>query len=116
MPAATAVMVGGQVAATAAQTVAQITDIKKRREFEQRLATLSNEQRAQLDRDLLRAGSADRRIEILANSLASVRAAQSTTAIKARQEAQTKREITTAIVVVGGAALILIAVVLLKRK
>ena len=108
----TAVAIGS----AAAQTVGQLVDAKKRREFEQGLALLTTDQRAQLERELQRTTSVDKRIEIMANSLAQVRAAQSSTAIKAKQEAQIKREITTAIVVVGSAALILIAVVLLKRK
>lgn len=109
---ATLISVGASIPAT----IGQLTDMKKRREFEQALSLLTFDQRAQLERELQRTTSVDKRLEILANSLAQVRSAQAATAIKARQEAQLKREITTAIIVVGSAAIILIAVVLLKRK
>lgn len=97
-------------------TVSQVSDQKKRREYEQKLALLSMEERQKLERDLMRTNSKDKKLEILAIALSGIRSRQAETLITAKQKEQARRETLTALVVIGSAALVLVAVILIKKK
>jgi hypothetical protein len=101
----------GAVSAVAG-TIGQIVDASKRRQIEANFNLLDASQKAQLERELQRTNDRSKRLEILYNSVASIRAAQSSSAIQLKAQ----RERTLAFVVVGGAIVILIGIVLLKRK
>ena len=115
------VAIGAGVGAATAigGTVAQITDAKKRRDFEQKLAFLDLDQRAKLERELQATSSANKRIEILTNAVATIRAAQSSailsSTITSKALAKSKSETTMAIAIVGGAVVILGAIALIKK-
>lgn len=63
------VSAGLQVGATAAMTISQISDMNKRRKFEQALDLLSNDQQNALNQQLAAAGTQTDRLKILSDSL-----------------------------------------------
>jgi len=95
-----------------AGTVGQIVDASKRRQIEANLNLLDSSQKAQLERELQKTNDKSKRLEILYNSVATIRAAQTSATIQSKVQ----RERTLAIVVVGGAIALLIGIALLKRK
>jgi len=107
-----AVGVGTQVA----QTVASIQDMNKRRQFEQNLSMLDNQQRLDLEKALQRSTSLDNKMAILTNAISNIRSAQTTTILSSTINAKSKQEMTTAILLVGGAVAVLIGIVILKKK
>ena len=66
---ASAVSSGGDIAATAISTIANISDQKKRRLFEQNLSLLNVDQQAALEKQLLAANSEAERLRILGERL-----------------------------------------------
>lgn len=102
-----------------AGTVAQIKDTNKRREFQQKLDLLDLDQRAKLERELQATTSSNKRLEILTNAVATIKAAQSSSilsaTIQSRALAKSKKETTMAIAIIGGAVVILGAIALLKK-
>jgi len=60
---------GAQAAATIAQTISNIIDQTKRRQFEQAVTLLSNQQQIDLAKQLMNTQSQDARLQILSNAL-----------------------------------------------
>lgn len=58
-----------QAGAAIANTIAGISDMNKRRRFEEALALLSNRQQDELNQKILQANTENERLEILSNSL-----------------------------------------------
>jgi hypothetical protein len=99
-----------------ASTVAQIQNAKEQTNIQRNLGYLDAAQRKELEQQLQRTTSLDKRLEILANAASNVRAAQSSAILGSTINAKSKKETTTAILVVGGAIAILIAIVIIKKK
>lgn len=99
-----------------ASTIAQIKNAKDQTDIQRNLGYLDAAQRKELELKMQRTTSLDKRLEILANAAATVRAAQSSASIGSSINAKAKKETTTAILVVGGAIAILIAIVIIKKK
>jgi len=104
--------VGTQVA----ETVAKISDMKKRREFEQAYALLDNRQKQALEKSLARTNDGNKKIELLFNAVTSLKSAQSVASIQAKELAKTQRERTVAIVIIGGSIVLLAGLYLLTKK
>jgi len=107
-----AIKVGTQVA----ETVAKISDMKKRREFEQAYALLDNRQKQALENSLARTNDSNRKLELLFNAVTSLKSAQSVASIQSKELAKTQRERTTAIVILGGSIVLLAGLYLLTKK
>lgn len=103
-----AILAAGQIVGELGKTVASISDIKKRREFEQALAVLSIDEQRKLNQDISKATSQSKRLEILANSISEYK--------KAQLQEQGKKETRLALVVLGGGLLLILAVYLLNKK
>jgi hypothetical protein len=99
-----------------ASTVAQIQNAKEQTDIQRNLGYLDAAQRKELELNLQRTGSLNKRLEILANAAATVRAAQSSAILGSTINSKSKKETTTALIVVGGAIAILIAIVIIKKK
>jgi hypothetical protein len=97
-------------------TLAQISNAKEQTNIQRNLGYLDAAQKKELELKLQRTTSLDKRLEILANAAANVRAAQSSAILGSNINAKSKKETTTAILVVGGAIAILIAIVIIKKK
>ncbi len=92
-----------------AQTVANIVDQNKRRQFEQSLSLLSVSQTAELNEKLLRANTQNERLAILSDTMVKV-------AISNQQAANRTKTILLIAAGAIGVALLVVAVVLSKRK
>lgn len=99
-----------------AGTFAQIKNAKEQTDIQRNLGYLDAAQRKELEQQLQNTTSINKRLEILANAAATVRAAQSSSILGSTINAKSKKETTTAILVVGGAIAILIAIVIIKKK
>ena len=99
-----------------AETVAKISDMKKRREFEQAYALLDNRQKQALEKSLARTNDGNKKIELLFNAVTSLKSAQSVASIQAKELAKTQRERTVAIVIIGGSIVLLAGLYLLTKK
>ena len=89
------------------KTVAEISDMKKRREYEQVLSKLSFEEQKRLNNELAKAKSQSDRLSILAQNYSSLQQLQIAE--------QGKKETRLAIIVLGGAVALLLAVYLIKK-
>ena len=103
-----AVLAAGQIIGELGKTVATISDVKKRREFEQALASLSIDEQKKLNQQLARAASQQKKLELVAATIADLK--------KAEIQEQGKRETRLALVVLGGGVLLIAAVYLLTKK
>jgi 3-dehydroquinate synthetase len=99
-----------------AQTIAKISDMKKRREFEQAFALLDNRQKLALENSLARTNDSNKKLELLFNAVTTLKSAQSVASIQSRELAKTQRERTTAIVIIGGSIVLLAGLYLLTKK
>jgi len=104
--------VGTQVA----ETIAKISDMKKRREFEQAFSLLDNRQKQALEKSLARTNDSNKKIELLFNAVTSLKSAQSVASIQAKELSKTQRERTNAIIILGGAIVFLAGLYLLTKK
>ena len=104
--------VGTQVA----ETVAKISDIKKRRDFEQSFALLDNRQKLALENSLARTNDSNKKLELLFNAVTSLKSAQSVASIQSKELAKTQRERTLAIVIIGGSIVLLAGLYILTKK
>jgi hypothetical protein len=98
-----------QAGTAIAQTVSNIIDQTKRRQFEMALANLSNRQQEELNNKLLQARSDTEKMQILSNSVLQYAIAN--------QQSETSKE-TVMYVIAGGLAIVLLgaAIVLAKSK
>jgi hypothetical protein len=99
-----------------AETVAKITDIKKRREFEQAFALLDNRQKLALENSLARTNDSNRKLELLFNAVTTLKSAQSVASIQSKELAKTQRERTLAIVIIGGSIVLLAGLYIITKK
>jgi 3-dehydroquinate synthetase len=99
-----------------AQTIANISDMKKRREFEQAFALLDNRQKQALEKSLASTNNSNRKLELLFNAVTTLKSAQSVASIQAKELAKTQRERTTAIIILGGAIVFLAGLYILTKK
>ncbi len=101
-----------------AGTINQICDAGKRRDFEFAMGRLSNDQKMALERDLARANTQAKRLEILTNAVAMIRSAETTAKLqnqgKAEQAKRQKEMVTIFLIVGGGLAAILTFLALRK--
>ena len=104
--------VGTQVA----ETVAKISDMKKRREFEQAFALLDNRQKQALEKSLASTNDSNKKLELLFNAVTSLKSAQSVASIQSKELAKTQRERTNAIIILGGAIVFLAGLYILTKK
>jgi ribosomal protein S13 len=72
--------VGTQVA----QTIANVSDIKKRREFEQAFELLDNRQKQALENSLAKTNDSNKKLELLFNAVTTLKSAQRVASILAR--------------------------------
>jgi 3-dehydroquinate synthetase len=99
-----------------AETVAKISDMKKRREFEQAFALLDNRQKQALEKSLASTNDSNKKLELLFNAVTSLKSAQSVASIQAKELSKTQRERTNAIIILGGAIVFLAGLYLLTKK
>jgi uncharacterized protein involved in exopolysaccharide biosynthesis len=103
-----------------ATTVAGIKDMKERVNITKALSYLDNQQKADLNAELLKTQSIDKRIEILTNAVSIIRAKQSadilSNTITAKQQDKSRKETIMIIVILGGAIMIFAAIYFLKKK
>src|SRR5947209_655462 len=64
-----------QAGTAIAQTIAGISDLNKRRKFEQTLAMLSNEQQQALNQQLLQTNNDNTRLQMLTSAVTNIRVA-----------------------------------------
>lgn len=102
------------------KAIAGVKDMKLRADIERNIKFLTQKQQQDLDKELARAATQDKKTEILVNAVSKIRGGQSaaiiTASIQARKADQVKQERTNAIIVIGGAVAIMIAIYLLKKK
>jgi len=110
----TAVMAGAQVA----QTIANINDMAKRREYEFAFGRLNMDSRLALDKALAAANTQTEKLAILTNAVAMIRQAETTQKLinKGQAEADKRKQdrINTYLIVGGGAAALLITFLIIK--
>jgi hypothetical protein len=99
-----------------AETVAKISDMKKRREFEQAFSLLDNRQKQALEKSLAKTNDSNRKTELLFNAVTSLKSAQSVASIQSKELSKTQRERTMAIVIIGGSIVLLAGLYLLTKK
>jgi len=111
-----AIIAGVGVGTQVAETVAKISDMKKRREFEQAFALLDNRQKLALEKSLASTNNSNRKLELLFNAVTQLKSAQSVASIQAKELAKTQRERTTAIIILGGAIVLLVGLYFVTKK
>jgi hypothetical protein len=104
--------VGTQVA----QTIANVSDMKKRREFEQAFALLDNRQKQALENSLAKTNDSNKKLELLFNAVTTLKSAQSVASIQSKELAKSQRERTTAFIIIGGSIVFLAGLYLLTKK
>lgn len=97
-----------QVGTAIANTVAGISDMNKRRRFEQSLALLSNSQQKELNEKLMKVSSQNERLQILSDSMVQYAIANETGAAKKE---------TVMYIIAGGLAVVILigAIIYAKR-
>jgi hypothetical protein len=117
--AATVAAVVGAITGVA-KAIAGVKDMKLRADIERNIKFLSQKQQQDLNNELQKAATQDKKTEILVNAVSKIRGGQSaaiiTASIQARKADQVKQERTNAIIVIGGAVGIMIAIYLLKKN
>jgi len=112
---ASGIEAGGQVAALAISTIAQVSDANKRRRFEQNLAFLNMDQQKALDSELRNANNASERLKIIAEYL-TVLNTQRINNLVSRYSDDEKRKRTTLIIAAAGLGLAAILIVYVITK
>ena len=97
-----------QVGSATAQTVATISDQKKRANFESALANLDRDEKEKLEKKVLRAQNQNEKIAIISQSIVESKLNEK----KLAGQKDTKL----ALIVLGGAVVLLIAVVVIKKS
>jgi hypothetical protein len=90
-----------------ASTIASISDMNKRRKFEQTLAMLSNEQQQELNQQLLATNNDNTRLQMLTNAITNIRVAGVQTIGKNE---------TTKMIVIAGSAVIVLGIIVFYYK
>lgn len=103
-----AVMAAVGSVAEVGKTIAEISDIGKRRKFEQALQSLNIEEQRKINDQLLKANTQAKKLEILSQSLSDIK--------KAEIQEQGKKETRLALIVLGGGLLLIAGIYLLKKK
>jgi len=96
-----------QIGATVATTIAQVKDVKLRREFEQNFQLLSLDQKKRLDKEVLAAQTQNERIAIITNAFVNLKVEE--------QRSKAKKDIQTALIVLGGGVVLLLAIYFVKK-
>lgn len=96
-----------QLGSAIATTIAQVKDVKLRREFEQNLALLSNDQKKRLDEKVLAAQTQNERIAIITNAFVNLKVEE--------QRSKSKKDIQTALIILGGGVVVLLAIYFVKK-
>jgi hypothetical protein len=113
-PISASVMAGAQVA----QTIANINDMGKRRNFEFAMGRLSLSQQIALEKDLARAKNDVDKLAILTNAVAMIRQAETQQKLinqgQADADKRKKDRLNTYLIVGGGAAALLITFLIIK--
>ena len=90
-----------------ATTIAQVKDVKLRREFEQNFQLLSLDQKKRLDKEVLAAQTQNERIAIITNAFVNLKVEE--------QRSKAKKDIQTALIVLGGGVVLLSAIYFVKK-
>ena len=100
-----------------AETLSNVTDKKKRREFEQSLKSLSTDRQKKLERDLIDARSQNERLALLTDALAQMHIGRIYNISETEREKE-RRKRTNILLYGGGIAIVLgfITYFILKRK
>lgn len=101
-----------QVATAITQTVSQISDQNKRRNYEFAIARLNADEQNSLNRKLAAAGTQNERLAILANAIATIKAQEAASLI----ESGNKKQTTLILLVIGGGLALLVAAYLIKKQ
>lgn len=96
-----------QVGTATAQTVAQISDQKKRANFESSLANLDRTEKEKLEKKILRAQNQNEKIAIISQSIVESKLNE--------KKLKGKEDTKLALIVLGGAVVLLIAVIVVKK-
>lgn len=112
---ASTVSSGGDFAATAISTIANISDQKKRRLFEQNLSLLNADQQVALERQLLAASSESERLRILGERLTqlNIQRIGNIASVYAEQEKKKRNQ---QLLIGGGILVVLVAAVYIIAK
>jgi len=105
-------------AAQVAQTIANIVDMQKRRDFDQAIGRLSLAEKMALDRELGRANTQAQKLAILTNAVSAIRSAEVTQKLvnKGMAEADERKKERMMIYLIVGGGIALIGAVLLIKK
>lgn len=106
---------GGQAAALAISTIANVSDANKRRKFEQNFSLLNADAQRGLNQKLMEAQSESERLTILSQFLTQLNS-QRITNLASYYSDKEKQKRTTTLVIVGGIALVAIAIVYFAAK
>jgi hypothetical protein len=106
---------GGQAAALAISTIANISDANKRRKFELNFSLLNADAQRGLNQKLMEAQSESERLTILSQFLTQLNS-QRITNLASYYSDKEKQKRTTTLVIVGGIALVAIAIVYFAAK
>jgi hypothetical protein len=101
-----------------AGTINQISDASKRRDFEFAMGRLSNDQKLALERDLAKANTQAKRLEILTNAVAMIRSAETTAKLQNQgkaEQAKRQKEMVTIFLIVGGGLAAILTVLALRK-
>lgn len=108
------------IATGIATTLASIKDMKLKRDIERNLGYLTQKQRNDLDKELIRTQDVNKRIEILTNAIATIRGSQTISilgsTIITQQKAKSRSQTIMAISILGGAIVLFGAIYYLKNK
>jgi hypothetical protein len=99
-------------------TIAQISDMQKRRDFDQAIGRLSLAEKTALERELGRANTQAQKLAILTNAVSAIRSAEVTQKLvnKGMAEAdERKKERMMIYLIVGGGVSLIVAVLLIKK-
>ena len=103
-----------------ATTLASIKDMRLKRDIERNLGYLTQKQRNDLDKELIRTQDINKRIEILTNAIATIRGSQTSSILSStiitQQKAKSRSQTIMAISILGGAIVLFGAIYYLKNK
>jgi hypothetical protein len=110
-PAFDPITAGIQTATMVAQTIGQINDADKRRNYEFAISRLSADRQQLLNNQMLRAKTLTDRLGILANAVAMVKAEETRSRIQSSESAERNKMI----LIIGGGMALLITAFLIKK-
>jgi hypothetical protein len=109
-----------EIGTAIATTLSSIKDMRLKRDIERNLGYLTQKQRNDLNKELLRTQDVNKRIEILTNAIATIRGSQTSSILSStiitQQKAKSRSQTIMAVSILGGAIVLFGAIYYLKNK